>query len=280
MPFASETETVIKRILPYLSRRGYDIEKDLRFEEPVNITGTSRTGFIDILVHCGRKNPVFLIEAKRDGTKINAKHRKQALEYGQSIGVLLVAITNGQSFELLNTTTQKPLLLNGTALDRIPSRKDLMTQVVRQLKREPGLQSILLSEDRALPYRPGLPLSKLNHLIKQCHNSIRKIEKNEEHAFSDFSKFMFLKLLEEKWDFEQAEPPYSFTFHELAATPVGKGDRIKASIQSMIGTIQKSTPYGIVLTDPIRLTKDASYQSIVRRIASVSFSDCDLLILA
>ena len=36
------------------------------------------------------------------------------------------------------------------------------------------------------------------------------------------------------------------------------------------------TPYGTVLADPIKLTKDASYQSIVRKISSVSFSDCDL----
>ena len=272
----SETETVIKRILPYLQRRGYDIEKDLRFEIPTGIPGEARKGFIDILVCCGRKNPIFLIEAKRDGTKITAKHKTQALEYGSGCGVLLVAVTNGHSFELLNTTTNNPLFLNGSALERIPSKSDLISVVLKQLKQDPYASNVSIGEDRSLPYRPGLPLSKLNHLIKQCHNSIRKIEKNEEHAFSDFSKFMFLKLLEEKWDQERQEPPYSFTFHELAAIPSGKGDRINASIGSMISTIRNSTPYGTVLADPIRLTKDASYQSIVRKIASVSFSDCDL----
>ena len=276
MKSASEAETVIKRILPYLMRRGYDIEKDLSFEDPVGIPDTARTGFIDILAHCGRVNPVFLIEAKRDGTKITAKYKAQALEYGKGKGVLLVAVTNGKSFELLNTATKKPLLLNGTALDRIPSKRDLMSKVLGQLKSDPLVQNIILSDDRSLPYRPGLPLSKLNHLIKQCHNSIRKIEKNEEHAFSDFSKFMFLKLLEEKWDQEQKKPPYTFTFHEMAAEATGKGDRVKALVNSMIQTIQKSTRYADVLADPIKLTKDASYQTIVRRIASVSFTDCDL----
>ena len=215
---------------------------------------------------------MFLIEAKRDGTKIAAKHRVQALEYGVGCGVLLVAVTNGQNFELLNTTTKKPLLLNETALDRIPSKKDLLSIVYKQLKQNPATSTITINKDRSLPYRPGLPLSKLNHLIKQCHNSIRKIEKNEEYAFSDFSKFMFLKLLEEKWDQEQQEPPYSFTFYELAETPTGQGDRVKASIKSMIDTIRKNTPYGAVLTDPIKLTKDASYQSIVRKISSVSLA--------
>ena len=68
MKFLSEAETVIKRILPYLVRRGYDVEKDLSFEDPVAIAGTARKGFIDVLVTCGRPSPVFLIEAKRDGT--------------------------------------------------------------------------------------------------------------------------------------------------------------------------------------------------------------------
>jgi type I restriction enzyme M protein len=272
----SETETVIKRILPYLVRRGYDIEKDLKFEDPVVISGTAQKGFIDILAMCGRASPVFLIEAKRDGTKIAAKHRQQALEYGASVGVLLVAVSNGRMFELFNVTTRKRLCLNGSALDRIPSKADLLGVILPQLRKDRACDNIVISEDRSLPFRPGLPLSKLNHLIKQCHNLIRKIEKNEEHAFGDFSKFMFLKLLEEKWDQEGQTPPYSYTFHELASLPPGKGDQIRTAIQSMISTIQSNTPYGSVLADPIRLMKNASYQSLVRQIAAVSFTDCDL----
>jgi type I restriction enzyme M protein len=206
MTFPSEAETVIKRILPYLTRRGYDVTKDMKFEDPVLLQGTEHKGFIDIIVTCGKTKPVFLIEAKRDGTKIANKHRQQALEYGKSIGVLLVAVTNGRNFELLNTTTGKPILLNGSAIDRIPTKKDFLSKVLPQLKAEPDAANIKFPEDRALPFRPGLPLSKLNHLIKHCHNLIRKIEKNEENAFSDFSKFMFLKLLEEKWGSRPRRP--------------------------------------------------------------------------
>lgn len=275
MKWSTEAETVIKRILPYLTRRGYDIDKDMSFEDSVTSTAGGK-GFIDILVKCGDPTPVFLIEAKRDGTKITAKHRTQALDYAASVGVLFVAVTNGRNFELLNATTRRPLHLNGSPLDRIPTRKSLFTQVLMQLKADPTLASISIGNDTALPFRPGLPLSKLNHLIKQCHNLIRKIEKNEEHAFADFSKFMFLKLLEEKWDQEQLVPPYSYKFHELAALPAGKGDQIKAAIKTMIDTIRSQTPYGSVLADPINLKQDASYRSIVRLVAGVSFSDCDL----
>src|SRR5437763_1050705 len=110
----SETETVIKRILPYLQRRGYNVDSDMTFEEPAaSDPDHPRKGFIDIQMKCGRLLPQFLIEAKRDGTNITAAHRKQALEYGEAQNVFFVALTNGRQFELLNTATKKPLLFNG-----------------------------------------------------------------------------------------------------------------------------------------------------------------------
>lgn len=271
----SESETVIKRIIPYLQRRGYDIEADLKFEEPTELDA-NRIGFIDILVTCGRRTPYFLIEAKRDGTKITAKHRKQALDYGVSKKCLFVAITNGQTFEVLNTTTKNPIKINNSTSNRIPNKNDLVKIFIPQLKRNPKSDSIEIASDKSLPYKPGLPLSKLNHLIKQCHNSIRKIEKNEENAFSDFSKILFLKLLEEKWDLEGTSPPYSYTFHELASTPKDRADQVQTAIKSMIKTITDQTKYGEVLTDPIKLKKDLTYLSIVKKVSDVSWSDCNL----
>ena len=135
---------------------------------------------------------------------------------------------------------------------------------------------IIISSDKNLPFRPGLPLSKLNHLIKQCHNSIRKIEKNEEYAFSDFSKILFLKLLEEKWDSEEQSPPYTFMFHELASIYKERADQVQTAIKSMIETIKERTKYGDVLSDPIKLKKDATYLTIVKQLSSVSFIDCEL----
>lgn len=272
----SESTTVIKRIVPYLNRRGFDLQNDLHFEEPTDIVGESRKGFIDILIKCGSRSPQMLIEAKRDGTKLTAKHVKQALEYGASIKCLLVAVTNGQDFSLFNATTQKPLKINSESSNIIPNKADLIKTVIPQLKADPSLENITIPKDKSLPYRPGVPLSKLNHLIKQCHNLIRKIEKNEEHAFADFSKILFLKLLEEKWDIEGLKPPYSYTFHELAALPKGRADQVKTSINSMIDTIVSKTKYGEVLADPIRLKKNEAYLALVQKISSISWSDCDL----
>ena len=61
----TETETVIKKILPYLHRRGYDIANDLDFETSVSLTDRYTKGYVDIVVTLGKKQAAFLIEAKR-----------------------------------------------------------------------------------------------------------------------------------------------------------------------------------------------------------------------
>ena len=187
----SETETIIKKVLPYLQRRGYDLLTDLTYEEPAVLDTEYKKGFIDILVTLGKKTPTFLIEAKRDGTKISAKHKKQALDYGKSKKCLFVAVTNGQYFELLNTNTKEPLKLNGSAYNKLPRKADLISTVIPQLKKNPKADNIEVKLDKGLPFRPGLPLSKLNHLIQQCHNSIRKIEKKKNTHLPTLVKFYF-----------------------------------------------------------------------------------------
>ncbi|WP_229201398.1 hypothetical protein, partial [Burkholderia pseudomallei] len=73
---ANETETVIKRILPYLQRRGYEIETDLHFETAASTPERYEAGFVDILVWPNDKTypkgkPAFLIEAKRIAKKLS-----------------------------------------------------------------------------------------------------------------------------------------------------------------------------------------------------------------
>ena len=67
----SETETVIKKILPYLERRGYDIETDMTFESVTANDGINK-GYIDILISIGNKK-CFIIEAKKISKKIRCQ---------------------------------------------------------------------------------------------------------------------------------------------------------------------------------------------------------------
>jgi type I restriction enzyme M protein len=57
----TETETVIKKILPYLIRRQYVLENDFDFETAVTQTDRYAKGYVDILVTLGRSKPTFLM---------------------------------------------------------------------------------------------------------------------------------------------------------------------------------------------------------------------------
>src|SRR5690554_6198435 len=184
----TETETVVKKILPYLQRRGYDLVKDLDFETGVSITDRYSKGYIDILVTCGMKKPLFLIEAKKISKKLTAKDRDQAISYAKSkdVNVPFVVVTNGTDIQCFNSENKNKILWDGKPQDKIPTKEQLK-KVIACLKSNPHETIIKISNDESLPFRPGLALRQLNALFYRCHSAIRKIEKNEESAFSDFS---------------------------------------------------------------------------------------------
>lgn len=273
---STETETVIKKILPYLRRRGYDIENDLDFETAVTKTRYSK-GYVDILVTLGKKQASFLIEAKRIGKNLTNKDRDQAITYARSkeIKVPFVVVTNGKDIQCYNSKNKNLIKWDGKHTDKIPS-KDQLKKVLATLKARPEEILINISNDDSLPYRQGLPLRQLNALFAKGHNTIRKIEKDEEFAFSDFSKLLFLKLLEEKCDIENSfELPYSYRFFELAEYPLNKADQAKTAILTMKDAIAKES-YGEVLRDNIHLENPKTFLSLIKDLASVSFYDCSL----
>lgn len=273
---SSETETVVKRIIPYLQRRGYDLEQDLCFEASVQTSERYAKGYVDILVTCGKAKPLFLIEAKRMAKRLSAKDRDQAISYGRAINVPFVVVTNGAEIQCFNTKNKQPITWDGGLTARIP-RRDQVAKVVSALRADPDKCDIRLLGDPSLPFRPGLPLKQLNALFARCHSVIRKIEKDEEHAFADFSKLIFLKLLEEKADLEAGFTlPYSYRFHELAAKPAAEADQVRDAVLTMIDQIRKKTPFGEVLDAPVYLKKASTFRRLVGELAAVSFWDCSL----
>ncbi len=120
----TETETVIKKILPYLQRRGYDLTTDLDFETGISITDRYTKGYIDILVTCGKKKPLFLIEAKKISKRLTAKDRDQAISYAKSkeINVPFVVVTNGVDIQCFNSSNKKRILWDGKQQDKIPTK--------------------------------------------------------------------------------------------------------------------------------------------------------------
>jgi type I restriction enzyme M protein len=268
----TEAETVVKRILPYLRRRGYDESKDFTFEAGAVYDDRYARGYIDILVTCGQPNPLFLIEAKRVSRSTSRSDERQALDYGAAKKVPFVVVTNGRDVRSFNTITGEAIRWDGSLVGRVPMRAEA-AKAVAYLRRYPNAQDVPTGKDDTLPFRPGLPLRQLNRLFAKCHTWIRNIEKREDDAFADFSKILFLKLLEEKADEEEAGLPYSYRFWELATFDDARADQVKDAIESMVEAAREE--YGDVLSDPLKLNNSATFLKIVRALAEVSFTDSE-----
>ena len=119
----TETDTVIKRIIPYLQRRGYDISKDIDFETPVKRAERQTLGYVDLLVSLGKAAPTFLIEAKRATKQLGVKDKKQALSYGESYKVPFVVVTNGQDIQCFNTSNGDLIKWDGKSTQKIPTKE-------------------------------------------------------------------------------------------------------------------------------------------------------------
>jgi len=268
----TETDTVIKKVLPYLERRGYDIASDVDFETPTKRLERQSLGYVDLLINLGKSTPIFLIEAKRASKRLSEKDKKQALSYGRSHKVPFVVVTNRADIQCFNTNSGGLIKWDGKSVQKIPT-KDQLKVVVPALKKDKNAEAVPLGTDHSLPFRPGLSPKQLQALFYRCHSDIRKIEKSEDRAFQDFSKILFLKLYEEKCDLEGSKPPYSFVFHELAAKPDNEADQVALAIRAMIDDLVKKRGYGDVLAEGISLNSDKTYQAIVRRLSEVSFND-------
>lgn len=272
----TETETVIKRIIPYLKRRGYDIDNDMEFESKTDDDGISR-GYIDILIEIdGRK--CFIIEAKKISKTLNAKDKAQALRYAKAVGVPFAVLTNGINIYCYNSNTKNRMTFDGKYVDKIPKRVE-MPNVMNLFKKKPKLEDFSLDDSLSLPYRHGISQRQLNSLFEKCHGIIRKIEKYEQDAFEDFSKILFLKLLEEKAENESGRPnafklPYTYRFYELAKKDKKNADQVKDAIEKMIDDIKKITKYSEVLGNGVGLKHANTYYALVKELDTISFSDC------
>jgi type I restriction enzyme M protein len=146
MPIHSETDTVVKRILPYLRRRGYDPETDIDFETATKHPERYTKGYIDLLITRGKTRPEFLIEAKRSSRNLTKTDAKQAIDYGKPQNVPFVVVTNGHDIRAFNTKTGQPIRWNGTLVEKIPT-KDQLNVVLRFLRANPEATDVPLGSD-------------------------------------------------------------------------------------------------------------------------------------
>lgn len=131
----SETDTVIKKVIPYLERRGYLIGSDVEFEAATRREERQSLGYVDLLIKLGKSTPTFLIEAKRTSKKLSDKDRDQALSYGKSHKVPFVVVTNGSAIQCFNTSNGERIRWDGKSLEKIPTKEQLKIVVAALKKR-------------------------------------------------------------------------------------------------------------------------------------------------
>jgi len=281
----NEAETVHKKILPYLRRREYDIEKDLDFEYKVKRQERMNAGYADIAVMCGKSKPLFIIECKRSGRVLSDKDRIQALEYGRELGCPFVVVTNGVEMRAFNVMTEERIKWNGFYSEKIPTKSQALK--IDQMLRQQRERNDLPVGDTSLPYRPGLPRRQLDATFFKLHSIIRDVEKDESQAFEDVSRILFLKLLEERADQDaiavigtDREPftlPYSTVFWKLASDHTEhEADQVLSAIENMIGKIQGLPEYAGVLPTGLALRKPRAAYKIVAAMSKISFTDSGL----
>jgi len=273
----NEVSTILFKIRPYLNRLGYKTNEDLDFGEPA-IENGNLIGFTDIRVKF-QNNPAFVIEVKRDNAKLTNVHIEQGLKYGRALNLSFIALTNGLEFQLYNTKTGRRLSLNGQFFNVIPYKKDLEI-VLKYLKTNPTSNNVEIS-NRPQVYKKGVNKNELLKIFKKCHNAIRDIEKDDEHAFSDFSKILFLKLLEEKSEAESGDtngfklPRGWYYFDELRSN--ARADQVMQNIRTMFLSIQEDPKYGEIFHgDIFYADKEATYKYIVDELAKISFQDSEI----
>ena len=274
----NEISTILFKIRPYLIRLGYDAN-DLELGEQVTGADGKVIGFTDIGIKLNNKL-AFIIEAKRDNATLTKAHVEQALGYGKALKVPFVALTNGLEFQLYNSITGNRLSLKaGRFFNALPYKKDLKS-IIDILKKKPSLDNLQI-EDRPQVYKKGVNKNELIKIFKKCHNTIRDIEKDDEHAFSDFSKVLFLKLLEEKSEIE-ANEDYGYRlprgwhyFDELRNNP--SAGQVMQDIKQMFNAIKEDKKYGDIFQDDIfHADNEDTYKFIVDALADISFQDSEV----
>lgn len=270
-----EAETAVRRILPYLRRRGYQLESDMDFEASARDSRRRADGFVGLLVARGRQRPRFVIAVKRNGRNLTSADADQAVSCARPAGAGFAVITNGRVLRVLNAATGQPLRWGGRPADSVPAERDL-ADVLAFLRAHPTAAQVPLDARSAgLPFRPALPRKQLGDLFSRCHNKIRNIEKDDEHAFADLSKILFLRLLEEKADQSGFALPYPHAFWQLAEHPAAHAAQVKDAVLDMLAAVETDERYRGVLSGELRLKHPATFRFLVRELSAVSLADSD-----
>lgn len=189
----SEEDVKVKVILPLLREKGYDTEKDIRYENPISVQLGSKktkvTSDIEIMID---GKTALVIDTKNPRKTLQPKDLLQASSYGKLVSTppaLYSFATNGYDLWGMDN-------IRGTDIDIIPTKGQLIADIQRLVPRK--LTKIELHEVKSTL------LTILN--IKDLYNVIKKSKKiienraliRSDQSFKEMTKIMLVKMNEEK----------------------------------------------------------------------------------
>lgn len=189
----SEEDIKNKLILPFLKDKGYDVQKDMRFENPIAVQVGSKKMIVksDIEIMIDGKTAI-VIDTKNPRRTLQHKDLLQASSYGKLISTpaaLYSFATNG--YDLLGCDN-----IFGTQVNMIPSKGELIAKLQKTTPKK--LTEVELNEVKSTLITI-MNIKDLYNVIKKCKKIIEnRALKRSDQSFKEMTKIMLVKMNEER----------------------------------------------------------------------------------
>lgn len=192
----TETDVVVKLILPIIKKLGFDeqIRGEVEYEKSIQI-GRNKYVFPDIVINL-EEIPAFVIEAKKPTESLDM-YERQILSYGLLLKTPYCVLTNGVLLRIYETNSEK--VIWEKSISEIP--KSILGKEILLKKISKSIDSI--SEERIEEAKKTLlvfeGIKEFASILYKCEDIIRDIDGlTGADAFDEISKILFTKMYYEK----------------------------------------------------------------------------------
>ncbi len=190
----SETDVIIKTVVPLIAALGYDVNgNDVEHDKAIAI-GRSKYVYPDIVINIDGV-PAVVIDGKRTTENID-HYERQILSYGLLLKTPYSALTNGVTFRVYETYTERVVWEQPMA--RLPAflSKSKLAKKIHKAVDAVTDQQIEEAKKTLLVFEG---IKEFASLLEKCEDVIRDIDGlTGADAFDEISKLLFMKMYYEK----------------------------------------------------------------------------------
>ncbi|MGC8622005.1 MAG: N-6 DNA methylase [Caldisphaera sp.] len=202
----SETDVIIKTIVPILEKLGYSekIKGEIEHEKSIEI-GRGKYVYPDIVISI-RGIPVIVIDGKNPYENLDL-YERQILSYGLLLKTPYSVLSNGIMIRVYETQTEKiiwekPINVMPTFLSKenLTKRINKTIETVSEERLDEAKKTLLVFEG----------IREFSAILSKCEDIIRNVDGlTGADAFDELSKILFCKMHFEKQSLEEKVNPFS-----------------------------------------------------------------------